>query len=264
MVSKKVLKNIGVFAMTAMLAAAPALAVSANMGEGVQLSEAAVDTSDPSDPTPDTPVTPEKPAEPGNSGSGSGTTSTPSASTSSSASTGTTSSAPAAPRVSYNVVGGQVSTVDGHYSETTVAGVAVLTPYASVLAAFGAGEGSTVTIAAVDSTHGPLAGVSINDGLARLAGDGVAAVKGAEIDILAYLNGQNVIDIAGAITITAGIPASFQQAGYDYAVIRVQEGGRVSILTDKDQNASTVTFDTNGFGVFVMVKAPAGSFDKYK
>lgn len=260
MVSKKVLKNIGVFAMTAMLAAAPALAVSANMGDGIQLRTAGVEDSDASDP--EDPVTP---AEPGNNGSGNSNPSTPGTSGSSTASSaGTTSSAPAPSRVSYNVVGGKVSTVDGLYMETVVAGVAVVTPYANVLAAFGAGEGSSVKLAVVDSAHGPAAGVSINDGLARLAGDGVAAVKGAEIDILAYLNGQSVIDIGGSITITAGIPESFKETGCDYAVIRVQEGGRVSILTDKDQDAATLTFDTNGFGVFVMVKAPAGSFDKYK
>ena len=157
----------------------------------------------------------------------------------------------------------QVSTVDGFYFVTVASGVAVVTPYADVLTAFGAGAGSDVKVVAVDSEHGPAAGVSINDGLARLAADKVAAVKGPEVDINAYLNGQQVIDINSPITIAIGIPASFRQAGYDYAVIRVQEGGRVSILTDKDQDPDTITINTSGFGVFVLVKAPAGSFNKY-
>ena len=279
MVSKKVLKKIGVFAMTAILAAAPALAVSANPG-GISLQAVGdgagdVETGDNNEPgTPGDVETGDnnEPGTPGDVETGDnnkpGTPVIPSTPSSPASPSASTSSSASSVHVNYNVVTNslgnkQVSTVNGFYFVTVASGVAVVTPYADVLTAFGAGAGSDVKVVAVDSEHGPAAGVSINDGLARLAADKVAAVKGPEVDINAYLNGQQVIDINSPITIAIGIPASFRQAGYDYAVIRVQEGGRVSILTDKDQDPDTITINTSGFGVYVLVKAPAGSFNKY-
>ncbi len=242
MVSKKVLKNIGVFAMAVMLAAAPALAVSA--GGSSQLLKSTTGSQDQGSTDP---VTPSNPV-----------------------SSGTKTTAPApAPQVSNHVVvagGGNklVSTVEGVYTETVVDGVAVTTSKADVAAAFGAGEGAQIRLAVLNSSHGPAAEQCINDGLAGLAADNVNVVRGPAIDINAYLNGKKVIDIDNPVTVVVGVPESFRQAGYEYAVIRVQEGGRVSILTDKEPDSAIVAFDTTGFGVFVIVKAPAGSFDKYK
>ena len=237
MVSKKVLKNIGVFAMAVMLAAAPVLAVSAN--GSVQMR--AGDGSDTTDTTP-------------GSSAVSQTVKT------------TVNTATLRKNPIYSAAGDKlVSSVDGAFVAKSVDGVIVATLKADVLAAFGAGADATVTVDVTETNHGPAAERSINDGLAILAANQVEAVKGPVLDINAYLNGQKVIDINTPINIMVGIPESFRQAGYEYAVILVQEGGRVSILTDEASFDTTlISFNTTGFGVFAIVKAPAGSFDSYK
>lgn len=247
MVSKKVLKNIGVFAMAVMLAAAPALAVSADVS--VQLRAGGEGQTDVNDTDADTPVvTP--------------TTSSVSQTVKTTAvNTDTLRKNPI-----YSAAGDKlVSSVDGALKTKTVTGVIVATVKADVLAAFGAGADATVVVDVLETNHGPAAEQSINDGLAILAANQVTAVKGPVLDINAYLNGQKVTDIDTPINIMIAIPESFRQDGYEYAVILVQEGGRVSILTDEASFDTTlISFNTTGFGVFAIVKAPAGSFDSYK
>lgn len=220
MVSKKVLQKVGVYAMAAVVAAAPIVALSNQDSMLVK------------------------------------------------ASGGTVTSSSLEPEVNNSTVttaSGQVlhSTVDGVYTVTVVSGVAVVTPAADCVGAFGA-DMSMVKMLAQNSDHGPNAEASLTHGMNQLASDNVAATKGPVVDLLAYVADKKVTDIAAPITITMGIPADFQTAGYDYAVVRVQEGGRVSVLTDQNADPGLLTFATDGFGVFAMVKAPAGSFDKYR
>lgn len=242
MVSKKVLKNIGVFAMAVMLAAAPVLAVSANAASQQMRAGTGTDTTDPD------------PATPGSSP------------VSQTAKTTTTNTNTLRKNPVYSAAGDKlVSSVDGVNDAKSVNGVIVATLKADVLAAFGASADAAIVVDVHESNHGPAAERSINDGLAILAANQVAAVKGPVLDINAFLNGKKVTDINAPINIVVGIPESFRQAGYEYAVILVQEGGRVSILTDVASFDSTlISFNTTGFGVFAIVKAPAGSFDSYK
>lgn len=247
MVSKKVLKNIGVFAMAVMLAAAPVLAVSADASSRqMQRGAGTLDPGTTQDPV--TPVTPG------------------SSPVSQTAKTTTTNTATLRKNPVFSAAGDKlVSSVDGAYDTKSVKGVIVATLKADVLAAFGAAADATIVVDVHESNHGPAAERSINDGLAILAANQVAAVKGPVLDINAYLNGKKVTDINTPVNIVVGIPESFRQAGYEYAVILVQEGGRVSILTDEASFDTTlVSFNTTGFGVFAIVKAPAGSFDSYK
>lgn len=236
MVSKKVLKKIGVFAMTVMLAAAPAMAASA--GADVQATSAGgSDASNVSDVT----VTPTTPVD---------TTAKTTASAS-------TAAAPASTNVVLTESGEKlVSTVNGIYRATVVDGVAVTTPKSQVPAG--------LSLAVTNTWHGEKAEVSINDGMNILAANKIEAVKGPVIDVLGFVNKKKATDIDTPITIVIGVPKSFRQAGYEYAVMLVQEGGRVSILTDKDADPTIVSVDTTGFGVYVLVKAPAGSFDMFK
>lgn len=242
MVSKKVLKNIGVFAMAVMLAAAPVLAVSADASQQMR---AGTGTDNPDTDTPAT------------SGS---------SPVSQTAKTTTTNTNTLRKNPVYSAAGDKlVSSVDGVNDAKSVNGVIVATLKADVLAAFGASADAAIVVDVHESNHGPAAERSINDGLAILAANQVAAVKGPVLDINAFLNGKKVTDINAPINIVVGIPESFRQAGYEYAVILVQEGGRVSILTDVASFDSTlISFNTTGFGVFAIVKAPAGSFDSYK
>lgn len=237
MVSKKVLKKIGIFAMAAMVAASPVLAVSA--GNGIQLFAGSVESSDTSDPSQDVPAPAPAPTQ--------------------------GSSAVVNENVVSSAEGDKWNTtVPGTYRATDVDGVAVIIPLADVKAAFGADENAYISMDVVNSQHGQLAGNSIQDGVEMLAANGISVVRGPEVDIHAYLNRAQVIDIAQPIIMAIGIPESFRQAGYEYAIIRVQAGGRVSILTDIRPDSSALVFETDGFGVFVLVKAPAGSFDLFK
>ncbi|MDE7285209.1 MAG: hypothetical protein K2N85_16745 [Lachnospiraceae bacterium] len=262
MVSKKVLKNIGVFAMSAMLVAAPALAASANPGDlvaRVAVHDVTVhDVHGSETPAPSTPNESTESTAP----SGSGGSAESAASSSSGAASAGVSLASKAVVTASGVK--LVSTVNGVYHAKSVDGVAVITPAADVLAAFGAANIGSVKMNVVDSVHGPAATASINYGLAVLAADNVAAVKGPELDLNAFLNGKKVVDINQPISIAIGIPASFRQADCDYAVMLIQEGGRVSILPNLSADPNVIAVNTNGFGVYVLIKAPAGSFDKYR
>ncbi|MBD5495973.1 MAG: hypothetical protein HDR12_16805 [Lachnospiraceae bacterium] len=250
MVSKKVLKNIGVFALTAMLVASPAFAVSANAsGPVARVNVHNVHGTGTS-------------TESGNSTSGSSSASGESASSSSSSSSAGVTLASKAVVTSTGAK--LVSTVNGVYNAKSVDGAAVITPVADVLAAFGVSNIGAVKMDVVDSAHGPAATVSINYGLAVLAADNVAAVKGPELDMNAFLNGKKVVDINQPISIAVGVPASFRTAGCDYAVLLIQEGGRVSILPNLSADPNVIAVNSKGFGVYVLVKAPAGSFDKYR
>lgn len=262
MVSKEVLKKIGVFAVAAMVAASPVLAVNANggipLGRSGGSGESGEQVTVPPAPivtpggTPDTVPTP---------------TPTP---VSTPAPTAVPTEAPEESRPVNNSVvtmadGKEViSTVPGEYTALCVEGVAVTTPFSAVKAAFGAGPGDDVSMYSVDTQHGALAAASIRDGLGILAANQVEAVQGPILDIGGFLNGKKMVDINKPIVITLGIPASFRQAGYEYAVIRVQEGGKVSILVNQSQDLSMLSVETDGFGVFAIVKAPAGSFDVFR
>lgn len=247
MVTKKILRNIGVFALTAMLAVSPVVAVNANPGAMVRNSAVDTTTTTTDEPSQDviTPCTPSAPA---------------------------TSTAPAvttvAPAVKDDVTlaDGSVvsSTVPGRYIANVVDGVAITTPAVSFGAALGAASGSEVYVSVCDTACGPMAQQSVKDGMAGLATAGVNAINGPVIDIYAYVNNASVIDANAPVELKIGVPASFKQEGYDVAIICVQYGGRVSVLVDKDADPNTITCDTKGFGVFAMVKAPAGSFDRYK
>lgn len=247
MVSKKVLKNIGVFAMAVMLAAAPVLAVSAN--GSAQMRAETSGTPDVGTPDPGTPDPAPHPSP-----------------VSTTAKTTVSNTATVRKNPVMSAAGDKlVSSLDGSYTAKSADGVIMATRLADVRAALGVGEDAKITMDVADSKHGPAAERSINDGLAILAANQVQAVKGPVLDINAYVNGRKVTDINTPVNIVAGIPESFRQAGYEYAVILVQEGGRVSILTDEASfDPTLISFNTTGFGVFAIVKAPAGSFDSYK
>ena len=269
MVSKEVLKRIGVFAVAAVVAVSPVLAVNAN--GGVQLFSADTGTGDPvtGDPVPPStaPIVPPSTA-PTAPPSTAPTVPPSTAPTPPPAETPDDSSGGSQEYVAdvvTNASGTVIkTTVPGTYRATVVEGVAVTTPLAAVNAAFGAGPGDYVEMICQDTRCGEQARASIKDGLTMLGANGIQAESGAALDMMAYLNGQKVVDINNPITITLGIPASFRQAGYDYAVIRVQEGGRVSILPNRSEDPSVLSVKSDGFGVFALIKAPAGSFDIFE
>lgn len=246
MVSKEVLKRIGVFAIAAMVAVSPVLAVNAN--GGIQLLAGSAATSDTSDtqPTPtEVPATPtEAPAVP---------TPAPNNSQPYKANAVTTAEGTT-----------MVSTVPGTYYVFTVDGVVVSTPFSAVKAAFGAAAGDVVEMQCRDTKCGPLAKQSIKDGVEMLAANQIEVVEGPVLDVNALVNWKKVIDIDTPITISIGVPASFRQEGYEYAVICVQEGGAVKVLPNQSADPAVLTVETTSFGVYAIIKAPAGSFDIFR
>lgn len=250
MIRKNLLKKLGVLAVIGMLTAAPIMAVNAAAGDrtasgnstvasGNNTQEPSKDDSKDQDESKDQDDSDDQ----GNTGSV--------------AQTDDDAEEPTENFTVFTATGDPVpTTVTGSYTVTCVPGVAFTTPKAELP--------SDLTVTVTNSARGPMAAQCIDNGLAMLTASGVDAQKGPEIDLTAKLGDINTSDISKKLTVSFGIPNDFRQAGYDYALILVQPGGRVSILADKKTNPSCITVDTSGFGVYVLVKAPAGSFDSYR
>lgn len=274
MVRKNVLGKIGVFAMAVMLAAAPVTtagaAASGATGNNTVASGATGNNTVAPGATGNNTVTPgnttggstaasgatgNNTVTPGNTTGGS-TVNTGAAASEAAGSVGSASEEADNYVVTTAAGTSLVSTVPGVYAVSCVPGVAVTTPKSQLP--------GNLTVEVRDSARGPRAAQSIEDGIAVLAASGVNAVKGPEVDVLAYVEGAKTIDLTGRITVAFGIPSDFKQAGYDYAVLLIQEGGRVSILPDSKADSACITVSTPGAGVYVLVKAPTGSFDAFR
>lgn len=256
MVRKNLFKKLGVLAVIGMLTAAPILGVNAaasgSTATGNNTVASGNNTQEPSkDDQNDDNKGQDSSDDQGNSGNSGNTTG------------GSTSSADDDAEEAtenftvFTETGDPVpSTVAGSYKVTSVPGVAFTTPKAELP--------SDLTVEVANSTRGPLAAQCVENGVAMLTASGIDVTKGPEIDILAKLGDINTSDISQKLTVSIGLPKDFMQSGYDYALILVRPGGRVSVLVDKKTNPSCITVDTSGFGVYALVKAPAGSFDSYK
>lgn len=247
MVSKKVLKNIGVFALTVVLATAPVVGASATSGKELSTKTAVggtdseVETPTPSTPTPSTPSTSTSSSSKSGGGSGGGS--------------GSSYSSPSVTASDGTVL---KSTLDGQYAVSKLDGTAIITPKSAVAAALNAPAGASVSVRIVDTQCGVNARKSIQDGMMALAVAGIPATEATAIDIYAFVNGKSVIHAASPVAVQLGIPASMRD-GSQIAAILVQEGGVVTLLKDLDVDPATVTLELPGFGVLALVKVPAGS-----
>ena len=149
MVSKEVLKRIGVFAVAAVVAVSPVLAVNAN--GGVQLLSTKAGTNDPGTQDPGASTEPTTPpgtvptTPPGTVPTTPPTAPPETVPTTAPAETPEDSSEDGQDLVAdvVTTAGGTVlkSTIPGTYRVTVVEGIAITTPLAAVNAAFGAGKG---------------------------------------------------------------------------------------------------------------------------
>lgn len=83
---------------------------------------------------------------------------------------------------------------------------------------------------------------------------------------------EAVHDAARKVTLMAKLPDEankdgniyevVKDDGREFAMVRVHNG-QVSVLKDLDQEAWTLTFETDKFSVFGLMYAPAGEIDKY-
>lgn len=259
MVRKNLFKKLGVLAVIGMLTAAPILGVNAaasgSTATGNNTVASGNNTQEPSkDDQNDDNKGQDSSDDQGNSGNSGNTTG---GSTSSAAQADDDAEEATENFTVFTATGDPVpSTVAGSYTVTSVPGVAFTTPKAELP--------SDLTVEVANSTRGPLAAQCVENGVAMLTASGIDVTKGPEIDILAKLGDINTSDISQKLTVSIGLPKDFMQNGYDYALILVRPGGRVSVLVDKKTNPSCITVETSGFGVYALVKAPAGSFDSYK
>lgn len=203
---------------------------------------------------------------PGGSGSNE-TVSTSSASKGSGSSASSASTGTVTVKESSSVVNSEgvrmVTSTVGAYSAASVKGVAVVTPMKDVNAALGLSGKSFGYVIARDSLRGPLAMAQVEK---FVSASGVE--MGSVLDILLgkTANGEPVsfLDkVEGNVRFVVGIPDNFA-GNYDYAMVRMESGGALTVLPDIDNDPTILTFESNASGLFAMVRGAAGCFDAYK
>lgn len=156
------------------------------------------------------------------------------------------------------------STVSGSYSTKSVGGIVVATPKTTVNAALGVKAGQQAYVSVADSNYGPAAQKCVQDAAAAL-GTEVGSVLDIFAGVLADGNFVTVGKAAQLIEFKVSAPANFAlKAGYEYAVIRVEAGGNVTLLPNWSNDSKTLSFFTDGFGVFAITQVPAGILDNMK
>ena len=147
------------------------------------------------------------------------------------------------------------STISGSYAATSVNGIAITTPAATVAANIGVGPGERAIVQTGDVTKksAPAAMACL-----EYAAASVGAKLGPAVEICLNKKDKDgkyvaLLGQGGRATTVIGIPASFQGAS-QYAVVRVISGGWFEILQDKDSNPNTVTIDiAAGNGAYAII-----------
>lgn len=115
-----------------------------------------------------------------------------------------------------------------------------------------------------DSECGPLAKKALSDHAYYM---GTEEVKLLDMDLEKCMGNsgwtQDVEKTYAPIRVSIALPAGSDPAK-DYAVISLKEGGAVEVLGDLDTDPKTVTVDSKYFDTFLIVSAPAGTFDDYR
>lgn len=95
---------------------------------------------------------------------------------------------------------------------------------------------------------------------------GAVEVKTVNMQLEEYVtNGgwtQAIKETPARIRVCIGLPAGSDPAK-DYAVISLKEG-EYEVLGDLDSTPETITVDTDYFGTYMIISAPAGTFNKYR
>lgn len=281
---KLLMKRAMTFSLMGVLAVSPVLVARANPGAifSYRSSGGTQDTPDlPTEPNPTEPVEPTEPTNPDipteptepetpavpNRPSGSGSSSNGGSITTNSSGTSTPTNTP----TNSVTVGGtkKTSTVTGDYKARSVEGIVVATPYEKVAAALGVGANEKAFAVIEDSVCGEDSKACMRNKLAELKTVSPEVTSGPALDIWigkSDVNGNfaKAGKAAQAIEFTVGIPDSFKTEGYEYALILVQEDGTTTVIPNIGDDPNTVTFATDVYGTFTLVKGPAGSFAAYR
>lgn len=154
------------------------------------------------------------------------------------------------------------TTIQTNYNAFGATGFAIRTPSSTIDSLLGITE-------EMKNTEGR--------GIAYIAntsvGDQAAAVMQAEADkvggtILCYFDiqlfkyynnwNEQVTSLSAPIRMTIGILSSDRANGYDYGMIRLHDG-KAALLTDQDTDDYTITFDSDSFSTYAMVRYPKGT-----
>lgn len=189
------------------------------------------------------------------SGSGSGAAAGSSSTTSSKTSSTVTSIAfeevKAAGTV-MSVAGVDVATtIEGAYGADTVAGMAVITPMETAIAALGLADGQTPYVIAydTDAKKSPLA-LEVVNFVANAIGAEVVTTLNIELGAKQNKMFRTLAD--GSIEMVIGIADA--DVTKTYSVICVQPGGVMTLLEDKDLVANTITIDVQaGLAAYAII-----------
>lgn len=139
---------------------------------------------------------------------------------------------------------GIASQVGGVYMLNKGIGVAVTSPASTIAANYGLGANERVFVKAIDMDT-KKSNLAYKCMLDTAAAYGANVVGTINLELGKMAGGVYSLLPAGAeIPVTFSVPKAAQ--GQNIAVIRVQEGGVVTVLQDTDANPATVSFNTTG------------------
>ena len=122
----------------------------------------------------------------------------------------------------------------------------------------------SVRLNVTDSNCGPVAKRSLDRMAATL---GASEVKTLDMDLETYLRDSgwaaDIVETGSRIRVCIALPEGSDPTR-DYAVLSLKGDGVVEVLGDLDPDPATVTVDSDYFDTFMIVAAPAGTFDAYR
>ena len=155
------------------------------------------------------------------------------------------------------------SSVAGNNKATVVSGIAVTAPANVVNSALGVKDGEKAYVTIADSNYGPAAKASLENAAAALGAE-IEAVLDINLGKLSADGKLETVANAGKLLEFKLAPKGTLKAGYEWAIVRVQAGGAVTVLPNWSSDASIIQFYTDGSGVFGLTQVPAGSLDNAK
>lgn len=146
--------------------------------------------------------------------------------------------------------------------------VSIQTPQETVKLFAGLGwdaleENVGVRLNVTDSGCGPVARRTLNSMASSL---GASEVKTLDMDLEEYVKTgwtQDVEETNSRIRVCIELPKGSDPAR-DYAVLSLKKEGVVEVLGDLDPDPVTITVDSDYFDTFMIVSAPAGTFNNYR
>lgn len=178
--------------------------------------------------------------------------------------TGTTGRPSASGNNSYNPGNTESSIPEGStiaVTNPTGYSVLVTTPVQDIARAAGLKSGEEL-VAVVEGAYGPLAEQLINS-TAASANAKVAYICVITLHVYGRDGFPAVTELSAPIHLQMGVPESIDGNKYDFAVVRLHNGG-AAILPDLDGNPETVTIASDRFSAYAVIYTPKGQLKGVK